>query len=187
MTLFPSEGTDLPWVKSKSMQERDHPWHGTRCFSPLGLHGPTNFLLSRLILHCASRISSCRVKSRSAPRYLETEAAICMPLLTNQACILDWNMNYMAWILIWHLMNSFPSATGQETRHFGYMLFHLCIWFIASGPGSAWRGFSASLSPLHMKIRWQENPPPTFRFANLSTLFSHADWALPVSAVQDVS
>lgn len=93
MVLVPNEGTDLPWVKSRSMQEKDHPWHSTKCFSPLGHHAPNNFLLSKLILRCAVRISCCRVNSGPAPGYLETEVAICIPPLTSKAYMLDRNTN----------------------------------------------------------------------------------------------
>lgn len=182
----PNEGTDLPWVKSKSMQT-NHPWHGAKCFSLLGLHAPSNFLLSKLILRCASRISYCRVKSGPAPGYLETEAAIFIPPLRNKSSLLDWNRNFRAWVLLWHLMNSSPSATGQEIGHFGYTQFHLCIWFIASGTGSAWRGLSASLSPLHMKRGGGGRVLLPLSGLHLSILFCHADQALPFSAAQHTS
>lgn len=82
------------------------------------------------------------------------------------------------------LGNSPPSATGQEKIDFGYTLFHLCIPFVASGTGSAWRGLPVSLSPSHMKRG--EGRRALLPLSGLHTFppFSRATWALPCSAAQ---
>lgn len=94
----------------------------------------------------------------------------------------------MVWIRICHLMNF------SQCYWSGNKIFWVCAVPCLCLIHSQWdwkclmRIFSLSEPLAHgERCRWQENPPPTFRFAHLSTLLSHADWALPFSAVQDIS
>lgn len=187
MDLVPNEGTDLPWVKSKSMQEKDHPWHGTKCFSPLGRHAPSNFLLSKLILLCASRTSCCRVV-KACTRIFRNRGSNLYPSFNEQS--LHARLKYELHGLDPHLSFNelLPVLLVRKQDILGICCPMCCLIHSQWDWKCLMRIFSLSEPLAHgERCRWQENPPPTFRFAHLSTLLSHADWALPFSAVQDIS
>lgn len=102
--------------------------------------------------------------------------------------MLDWNTNYMAWILIWHLMNSAlcSQCYWPENKTFWIHPDSLLYLIHSQWDWSCLKGTSSLSEALTQKERWrwQEKAPPAFRFAHLSTLCSHAGWALPFSAAQ---